>query len=722
MILNIATFAACFVMLLLFRRLDRTNAKMAKLRRYSSRIFDDFRKLTEKESRKFQDATIEIDILIKKASSLAKNMAESIGDIEGRIKGLDVEKASLKKVEDDLRIISEAARDVNKQIQFIASARENFGDMTKKLSFLSENMDNMNLQMSQMTTSFDEKLRERSREITNEFYIFSENMKSDLERRETELAQSSRERMMQLSDEFSKNMTEMENRFAESGELLHDNFRLKLNPLVRTVEKAENLNAQLEGLRDTFASMEVAFFDEFNRKTTDLSQKLRTVETNMDESKTKLVSSFEYEVERVRTEIDNLSIHAVTKKDEVVQAARREAENIRKRIDEFEDRFSELETRIIDTAEGKLDNIDAEYQAIELRLNTMLGRIREEELQLGRKTSEQSELLQKNFIDLENRLGETRNEIIRYEQQNDVFGRVDTMMKTLEEAKKEARELEKFIADIDQIKEMKKNADREIRAYIAKKEKIADIESEIRGLVEMNDLVMNKTDKLLEGASRVEAVSSRIDGLSDTYNALERRINELHEYEDVITRNLDAVSKSDLIIQTIDSRIKSFEKVMERSDRRVEKLNSSLKRIEEETLILKTRESDIHELKDRLSELDGLSDHMEERVKQIHAMFQKIETVRKEIDSTDSRLQEMFHQTDRKMREFSDFIQAVDNNNPILKQVKGDLKNIPGRNLSDNVVKTVRELSDKGWDPEAISKKLMVDENSVRFIINTTLL
>ncbi len=704
MILNIATIAACFFMLFLFRRLDSTNARMTKLRRYSSKIFDDFKKLTEKESRKFQDATIEIDILIKKSTALAKNMAESIGDIENRIKGLDVEKSNLKKVEDDIRVISAAAKDVNRQIQFVASAKEGFGDMAQKITFLSENMENMNIQMNQMTAGFEDKLRERSREISNEFYLFSENMKSDLERRETELAQSSRERVMQLSEEFSKSMTEMESRFAESGELLHDNFRLKLNPLIKAVEKAENLNSQLNNLRETFASMEVTFFDDFNRKSTDLTQKLRTVEMNMEESKTKLVGSFEYEVDRVRTEIDNLSIHAVTKKDEIVQATRREAELIRKKMDEFEDKFIELENRIIETADSKLGSMDSEYQAIDLRLNSMLGRIRDDEQQL------------------EKRLGEIKNEIISYEQHNDVFGKVDNLVKTLEDARRETRDLEKFIADIDQIKELKKNAEREIRTFISKKEKLSDIEGEIRNLMEVNDLVITKSDKLLESVSRVDAVNSRIDGLSETYNMLERRINELHEYEDVITRNLDSVSKSDLIIQTIDSRIKSFEKTMERSDRRVEKITNSLKRIEEETLVLKTKESDIHELKDRLSELDGLSDHMEERVKQIHAMFQKIETVRREIDTTDNKLQEMFHQTDRKMKEFSDFIQAVDNNNPILKQVKGDIKNMPGRNLNDNVVKTVRELSGKGWDPEAISRKLMIDENSVRFIINTTLL
>jgi chromosome segregation ATPase len=295
--------------------------------------------------------------------------------------------------------------------------------------------------------------------------------------------------------------------------------------------------------------------------------------------------------------------------------------------------------------------------------------------------------------------------------------------RTLEDAQRESKELEKFVADIDQIKELKKAADKEIRTYYAKKEKLADIEGEVRNLMEVNDHVLDKTDKLLESISKVDAVNSRIDSLSDAYSAVERRINELREYEDIISRNLDAVNKSDLIIQTIDSRIKAFEKVIDRSDKRVEKIGQNLKRVEEETIILRTKESDIRDLRDRLSEIDGLSDHMEERIKQIHAMFQKVETIRKEIDVTDSRLQDMFSQTDRKMKEFSDFIQAVDNNNPILKQVKADVKGtIPGRNLNDNIIKTVRELSGKGWEPESISKKLMLDENSVRFIINTTLL
>ncbi len=713
MIINIATVGICFLMLVIFRRMDKSNVKMAKLRRYSGKIFEDFKKMAEKESRQFHDATIEMDILLKKSGAVAKSLGESISEIENRLKGLDIEKNNLKKVDEDLKVISSAAKDVNKQIQFIATARESFADLSKSVTLLQDSVDNMNLDLNNNIQNFEDRLRERSRDISEEFYINAENLKIDLERRENEMSQSSRERVFKLTEEFTNNMTAMEKRVSESEDILVENFKIKISPLIKTVENAENLNRQLNNLQETFSTMENTFFDEFKSKTNEmksginsdiekLRDKMAAVEGTITESRTKLIQSFENEVSKVRTELDNLSIHAVSKKDEIIQATRREAEGIKKTIEDFEDKFMVLENRMIDTAEEKIDNIDSEYQNAEMRLNTLITKIRDEETQMER-----------GFELLENRLGELRTEIVKYEQNNEVFGKADELMRKV-------NEFEKFTADIEQIKELKKTADKEIRTYMARKEKLADIENEIKGLMEVNDIVMEKSDKLLDSVSKVDSVNSRIDALTETYSMIDRKINELREYEDTISRNLDSVSKSDLIIQSIDSRIKSFESVMDRSDKKLDSIGGKLKRVEEEALILKTKEGDIREVKDRLNEIDSLSGIMEERIKQIQAMFQKVEGIRREIDFTDSKLQQMYDATDQKMKEFSDFIQAVDNNNPILKQVKGNAGAIPGKNLNDGMVRTVRELSNKGWDPESISRKLMIDENSIRFIINTT--
>jgi hypothetical protein len=72
--------------------------------------------------------------------------------------------------------------------------------------------------------------------------------------------------------------------------------------------------------------------------------KLRTVENTIDDSKSKLIASFADEVQKIRTEIDNLSIHSIAKKDEIVKAARKEAEETIAKIEDFDEKYAELKT------------------------------------------------------------------------------------------------------------------------------------------------------------------------------------------------------------------------------------------------------------------------------------------------------------------------------------------------------------------------------------------
>jgi uncharacterized phage infection (PIP) family protein YhgE len=148
------------------------------------------------------------------------------------------------------------------------------------------------------------------------------------------------------------------------------------------------------------------------------------------------------------------------------------------------------------------------------------------------------------------------------------------------------------------------------------------------------------------------------------------------------------------------------------------KLREYLHDVEESTHILKTKEHEISDLKERFNELDSLSEYMEKRVDQLQAMIRKIENIRTDIDSTDVRLKQMFDETDKKMQQFSQFLQSVEPENLITKQMNADFIG-SSKNINDGMVRTVRELSSRGWSSAEISKKLMMEENSVRLIINT---
>ncbi len=614
-------------------------------------------------------------------------------------------------MEDDIRIISQSARDVNKQIEFIAGAKESFAELSLNMNYLKDSIKDLKGESADILQNFSTRLKERSRELTAEFTDQMNKLRESIENKEDILVNNSRQKLIDLTESFERAIADMDQRVTDTGEILLQNFKVRIDGVAKSVEGASNLQNQIEVLKINLTDLEGKVFSDIKERSAAveneiqnsikvLYNKVSTVEINMNDSKSKLIKSFESEVDKVRNELDNLSIHAITKRDGIVQASRREAEDIKKVINNFEERFMEFETKIINTADAKNNEL--------------------------RKSGEQ---IKEEFDTMEKRLGDIKSEILNYEDQNKIFTKTETLMRDvdaavdklnrmLQESQKEALHLEKFFADMDHIKELSKDFDREIRTYQNKKEKLADIESEIRTLQDMSDNAMEKTAAFHDQFSKIDAVSSKIDALVESYAGLEARIRELHEYEDVITRNLDSVNKADILIQSVEGKINAFQKVVDKSEKRVDKINQNIRGVEENLLILKTRETDVKEIKDKFNELDGLSEIMEVRVKQIQAMFSKVEKLRDEISTTDNRLQELFSETDKKMRQFADFIQAVDNNNPILKQVKGNPSG--PKNINDNVIRTVRDLSNKGWTSDEISRKLMMDENAVRLIINTT--
>jgi DNA repair exonuclease SbcCD ATPase subunit len=711
MILNIITFAVCLLMLIVFRKLDQTNVKMAKLRRYSSRLFEEFKKLAETENRRYNDATIEMDILIKKSGALGKTINSSVHEIEAKLEGLDIEKTNLKKVEDDIRVISQSAREVNKQIEFIAGAKEGFTELSHNMSYIKESMKMLKNESTDIIQNFNNRLKEKSREITAEFNDGIGKLKESIESKEDIIVETSRQKLLDLTETFEQALSDMDQRVTDTGEILLQNLKIRIDGVAKSVEGATNLQNQIEVLKVGISDLEGRIFSEIRERSSNvgneiqksidtLFNKVSTVEANLNDSKSKLIKSFEIEVDKVRNELDNLNIHAITKRDEIVQASRREAESVKKELENFESRFHEFENRISKNSEQTEEFINAQMQKAK-----------------------------DEFGSMEQRLSDIKSEILNYEDQNKVFTKTETMMRDvndaidrmnrmLQDSQKETEHLDKFFSDVEYIKELTKDFDREIRAFQNKKDKLIDMESAIKTLEEMSDAAMVKVGNFQEQYTKIDGVSSRIDALVESYSSLESRIRELHEYEDIIAHNLDSVNKADILIQSVEGKVNSFQKVVDRSEKRVDKINQHLREVEENLLILKTRESDIKEIKDKFNEVDGLSDIMEARVRQIQAMFNKVEALRDEINTTDNRLQELFSETDKKMRQFADFIQAVDNNNPILKQVKGNA--VKPKNVNDNVIRTVRELSNKGWSSDEISRKLMMDENAVRLIINTS--
>ena len=171
MLWNAAPILLCVGIMLFFRRIDRANVRIEKLKRFSDKKFNDFKDLASEENRKFRDATIEMDLLLKKSGVLAEAVRTSANDIEARLKGLDIEKENLRKVEIEIKSVTTAASDLNQQLRYIESVRSGFSDLMKKADQISGQIAKVDKESGALLQSFNEKIRERSRELSDELSI-----------------------------------------------------------------------------------------------------------------------------------------------------------------------------------------------------------------------------------------------------------------------------------------------------------------------------------------------------------------------------------------------------------------------------------------------------------------------------------------------------------------------------------------------------------------------
>lgn len=692
MIINIATCLFCVILLLFFRRIDKTNNAAKNVRQNFQKMSADIITLAAKEKRELSDSVTEADILIKQANNSLKLLTDMLAEISSRMKGIQEDNNSLKKVEDDIRLIASSAEDLNRQMEFIAQAKQDFTTVTDKILKLQQNITEARGESESLITEFSDKLRNRSRELTDEFAQTVAKHSSDLEHI-SEIVGDLENTVFEDIQTKTKELKETVKSSADEIVSLKDAM---LGDVKR--EAAEIYNKIHEAEEDIVRSKEV-ILEDFHTELSNARSDIEKFTNAFDSTKSKIIEGFKDEVNLAKKEIDNINIVTIEKKEEIVQSARKQADELRKKMDGFDNSIN-----------IKISQMRDDYQNAEDRLDAM------------------NEKIKKDFMSMEDRLAQIKEEIINYEQQNRVFERSDSRMEEvansidelgsqLSEAKKISEDITAFMHNADEFRDLRKNIDRELRDYQARKENIDSVAANIRNLMDTGDIAFNRMDEISSKMQTIDYVNNRLNALADSYSDLDEKINELKSYNNIIDKNLTAAEKTESIIREMDGKVQSFKSVVERSDKKAERLVENLKNIEEKTAVLNTKKRELEDLQEKFDYVDTLGNVMQQKVEQITAMYNKVEGIQHEIDRTGEHLQQMFTRTDEKMREFSSFIQTVEPENLISKQIK---KKASAPNINEALIKTVRDLHAKGWEEEDIANKMDIDENSVRLIVNTS--
>lgn len=756
MLWNAATILLCVGIMLFFRRIDRANVRIEKLKRFSDKKFNDFKDLAAEENRKFRDATIEMDLLLKKSGVLAEAVRTSANDIESRLKGLDIEKENLRKVEIEIKAVTTAASDLNQQLRYIESVRSGFSDLMKKADQISGHIAKVDKESGALLQSFNEKIRERSRELSDELSIQVTKLRDQVMEKEGKITDEARSKVDALVRNFSASLVSLETSVTDTGNAILDNVRMKISEVESTVDQVSaRIDETDERAKEIFLSIRKTESD-----ISGISDKVRGIEEAIGDSRSKLITSFDEERTKIHAEMDQLSLHAISKKDEIIKAARREAEEIRSRMEGFDEKYLEMKHNLEVLVDDKVDSMIAEVQGAEKKYSQLMDKISAAEngindaidshidsvkgefkamdqksvavkAELSEMITAQNAKVRDEFARLEERLNSIRSEIVSYEEKNRIFSRNDELVKQvdasvrqytaiLDESKERSRLLDEFMKGADDFRELKREIEKELKIYQVKKENLENVEAEIKGLFNLADQVKNKAEMLESNASKIDQVDARIKAQTEAYISLEKRISELTEYEATIENSIQSINSIEAYVKAFEGRVKSFENTIQQSEKRATKMKDYLSKIEENTITLRARESEIMQVMDRFQELDTLQEHMEKRIDQISAMMKRVESIRMEVEQTDSRLQSISNEADRKIKQFSDIVQSVPSDSPspsITKQMKGSP--VLSKGINDNTVKMIRDLANKGWEPDDIARKMMIEENTVRLIVNT---
>ena len=76
---NILILLICIVIILIFRRLDKSNLKINKVKRFAEKAASELEKMVQNKKQDIHDVTIDLDLLLKRASSMLGELENAPG-------------------------------------------------------------------------------------------------------------------------------------------------------------------------------------------------------------------------------------------------------------------------------------------------------------------------------------------------------------------------------------------------------------------------------------------------------------------------------------------------------------------------------------------------------------------------------------------------------------------------------------------------------------------
>ena len=107
------------VVILIFRRLDKANLKINKVKRYAEKSANELEKLVQNKKQTIHDATIDLEILLKRTTSVMNDLEKKWNSAQIKQNEFMENEDGLKKIEEQVKLLNQLAIKTNENIEYL---------------------------------------------------------------------------------------------------------------------------------------------------------------------------------------------------------------------------------------------------------------------------------------------------------------------------------------------------------------------------------------------------------------------------------------------------------------------------------------------------------------------------------------------------------------------------------------------------------------------------
>ena len=576
MIENIITAAVCLIMLIVFRRLDKKNRSIEKVKKFTDKILADFEDTFKNRVMQLENAGSELDVkqiqalaAVKKLEQEKTHFEESAADFSARTAQLDDIKNRILSYENVINELLEMTERVEENLEKIRK-HSAFVDKTAKIiSEQQKRLDETEKRIPAILSDFQKQNTERLGTLGAEYTAALDRRFADLEM----LAEAAVDKNQQLLDEI-------QTVFDES--------------LSRAREKADALEEGVfETLKENTLKREEAFEALLERSTRDLTDYIDREKENLSadllEKMEKTKKDTDDLYEQFRTESDKA---LQTMQDELTSAIASGKETVFSDLALEKERFSEAaaerHAELQKALDEQKDSVAAGLEAHSAHINeTMESYNNRFSAELEQQSAELTSLMQSEHASLEKELADKRERLeALIDKTEQVLAEADSGQK---EKIREALRLgeEHFNTAAREIEEKTQSALEEVRRHVF--EELSHQQETLNAsLAETKKLLHiigpgqeEKVREAMEKEERAlrEAIEKQEAFVRDTIDAHNDKLNTaikslMAEAADMREKGQDAIQKQENAVQEAIEKQESV--VRNTIDAHNDKLNTAI--------------------------------------------------------------------------------------------------------------------------------------------------